>query len=153
MCGARDVPMLILLRQEGISPESSQDYEHAAIYACETCGVALIEHFVIDRFEPDGEHVWFVLDPADAARMLALVGACPRRFSADCGCALHAALAEAVDELPVVSWRWACVGDRHAHPATLVISDGRLAIVADEVPFGDRSLRPPGANPITQPDP
>ena len=136
-CQTDSLAIAMCVDRRGIPPgEDGHDiaYSHAVILSCGTCRGSELEIHTHDCFDPDDlfdEYDWFLLGPAETAKLLVLIDSCPDPLSAECACPVHDALRTSCRSLPSS----AGVGGRgseadfRVHRAYLEVNDGvpRLA--------------------------
>jgi hypothetical protein len=143
-CRSDALALLIRVDQQGIPPgEDGHDiaYSHTVVFACAHCRGSEIEVHAHDCFDHEDvfdQYDWYLLDPSDTWKLLALLERCPARLSADCGCAVHVAFRTSCQSLPSSArqGRRDVDADFHVHRASLDVNDG-LPRIARE-PNGSR---------------
>jgi hypothetical protein len=105
VCQAGSPESFAALREQGV-PHGEKGHNvmhgYACVSLCRACGHGQVEthsHDCWSHDEPWDMYWWFVLEPAEVARLREVLGPCPARMNPGCACPAHEGLRHSSDRL------------------------------------------------------
>lgn len=149
MCGSSPLRPLLNLSVEDVphgAPRHVFTFGYNIVAECEACGHGQLEKYSHDCFHYEGDedwdmYWWYVLRPADVARLRSLLVGCPDQFNAACECAFHQSLRassmrlwggvrHAVNPAGKISFAWVVIEEQADHVALQVDQHGGIGQAA-----------------------
>jgi hypothetical protein len=149
ICGSQRLQPFLNLAVEGVlhgAPEHNFTYVYRIMTRCGECGHGQLEKYSHDCFHYEGDedwdmYWWYVLRPADVARLRSLLVGCPDQFNAACECAFHQSLRassmrlwggvrHAVNPAGKISFAWVVIEEQADHVALQVDQHGGIGQAA-----------------------